>query len=349
MGLPNVGKSTLFNAMTRTQAAEAANYPFCTIEPNVAKVSAFDCRLKGVAEIAKSEKIIHHQLEILDIAGLVKGASSGEGLGNKFLANIREVDVIIHMLRCFEDTSITHVNNTIDPVEDAKTVEMELIFADIESIEKRLKKEKTDKELVAKLQKILKVLQSGKMAKTADFLKEEDIKSLQLLTTKPVLYVCNVEDKSAATGNKFSNQVEQFAKQNGCDSLFVSAAVEQEIAMLQTQEEREEFLKELGIEMRGVMQIVLQGAKLLNLITFFTAGPKEARAWSIPNGYLAPQAAGTIHTDFEKKFIKAEVISFEDYMHYKGEKQCKDAGKLRLEGKEYIVKDGDVMHFKHGQ
>jgi GTP-binding protein YchF len=356
VGLPNVGKSTLFNALTATIAAEAANYPFCTIEPNNGIVAVPDSRLKQLADIAGSKKIIPTQIELVDIAGLVKGASQGEGLGNKFLAHIREVDAIIHVLRCFEDADITHVHGKIDPVGDAEVIETELILADLESVEKRLpaleKKAKTgdkiSKEQVGMLQPILKVLHEGKPARILIKSNEdvESFKPLNLLTTKPVLYVCNVLEEEAATGNELTKQVGVRAKQEGAGYLVISSKIEAEISNLESSEEREEFLAAIGLQETGLNKIIRAGYEMLNLKSYFTVGPKETHAWTFKEGITAPQAAGIIHTDFEKGFIRAEVIAFEDYIKYNGEAGSKEVGKMRLEGKEYKVKDGDIMHFR---
>ncbi|MFN4283811.1 MAG: redox-regulated ATPase YchF [Alphaproteobacteria bacterium] len=355
VGLPNVGKSTLFNALTATAAAQAANYPFCTIEPNVGRVGVPDPRIDKLAAMAKSAKIIPTQLEFVDIAGLVRGASKGEGLGNKFLSHIREVDAIIHVLRCFEDDDITHVEGRIDPVADAETVETELMLADMESLEKRVdnlsKKAKTgDKESKALLpivEKALAVLRDGKPARTAAIAPEEAalFKQLALLTGKPVLYACNVEEASAASGNAFSQKVEEMATRTGAKCVVVSAAIEAEVVSL-APEERAEFLAGLGLEETGLNRVIRAGYELLGLLTYFTVGPKEARAWTITKGMKAPQAAGVIHTDFERGFIAAEVISYADYVALGGEQGAKEAGKARVEGKEYVVADGDVVHFR---
>jgi ribosome-binding ATPase len=354
VGLPNVGKSTLFNALLSTQAAEAANYPFCTIEPNVGRVAVPDERLNALAAIAHSAQIIPTQLEFVDIAGLVRGASKGEGLGNQFLAHIREVDAIIYMLRCFEDGDITHVEGRIDPMSDAEIIETELVLADLESLEKRLpamqKKIRGDKEAAAQaavMEKLLKVVAEGKPARSyvpVDAEEQKIVKNLQLLTAKPVLYVCNVEEGSAATGNAFSAQV--IARVKDAPTIIISAKIESEVAMLATEEERTEFLSDLGLKETGLKRLIHAGHALLRLITFFTIGPKEARAWTVARGALAPQAAGVIHTDFEKGFIRAECISCNDYITYKGEAGAKEAGKFRLEGKDYVVADGDVLHFR---
>lgn len=341
VGLPNVGKSTLFNAMTRSQAARAENFPFCTIEPNVAEVMVADDRLDNSAKVCNSGKIIHRFLRVVDIAGLVSGASKGEGLGNKFVSHIREVDGIIHVVRCFEDDDIKHVHGNVDPVYDAGVVEMELMLADINSIENRLKKEKKDKELQAKLQKALSMLENGEMPRT-------EFADLQLLTTKQMIYACNVEQESIITGNKHTKKMQEFCMKNNSEMVVFSAAIEAEIAMLDDESDRTAFLNDLGLKRSRIDDIIITAYRSLNLITFFTVGPKEARAWSIPNGATAQQAAGVIHTDFAKKFIKAEVMSYEDFTNFNGEQGCKNAGKLRMEGKDYIVKDGDIMHFKHG-
>lgn len=356
VGLPNVGKSTLFNALLSQQAAEAANYPFCTIEPNVGRIAVPDERLTKLAAIAGSAQIIPTQLEFVDIAGLVRGASKGEGLGNKFLAHIREVDAVIYVLRCFEDGDITHVEGSIDPLRDAEIIELELTIADLESLEKRLdglaKKAKGgDKDAVATQQlaeKILPFLRDGKPArlyKPADREEAKRVKALQLLTSKPVMYVLNVDEASAATGNDLSQKATEMAKAKGAEAVIVSAKIESEMAGL-SDEEKKEFLTDLGLKETGLSSIVRQGFKLLDLLTFFTIGPKEARAWNVRNGACAPEAAGVIHTDFEKGFIRAETIACADYIALNGEQGAKEAGKLRLEGKEYPVADGDVFHFR---
>lgn len=355
VGLPNVGKSTLFNALLSTQAAEAANYPFCTIEPNVGRVAVPDERLDMLAKIASSAQIIPTQLEFVDIAGLVRGASKGEGLGNQFLAHIREVDAIIYMLRCFEDSDITHVEGRIAPLADAEIIETELVLADLESLEKRLpnlqKKARGDKEAAAQIpvmEKLLKIAAEGKPLRSytpVDETEHKIVKNLQLLTTKPVLYVCNVEEASAASGNAFSDEVKAKIG-NTAPVIIISAKIESEVAQLATEEEKKEFLDALGLKETGLKKLIHAGHSLLGLITFFTIGPKEARAWTVHRGALAPQAAGVIHTDFEKGFIRAETISCGDYIACKGEAGAKDAGKFRLEGKDYVVQDGDVFHFR---
>jgi GTP-binding protein YchF len=355
VGLPNVGKSTLFNALTQTAQAEAANYPFCTIEPNVGEVGVPDERLDKLAAIAKSGQIIPTRLTFVDIAGLVRGASKGEGLGNKFLAHIREVDAVAYVLRCFEDDDITHVENRIDPLADAEVVETELMLADMESLEKRIsateKKAKSgDKEakaLLAVMEKTIAPLREGKPARVADVTPEERplFVGLQLMTAKPVVYVCNVEESAAANGNAYSQKVAERAKAEGAVHVVISAKIEAEFASLPP-EDRKEFLAEMGLAEPGLNRLIRAGYQLLDLVTYFTVGPKEARAWTITRGTKAPQAAGVIHTDFEKGFIRSETIAYEDYVAGGGEVGAKDAGKMRLEGKEYVVKDGDVLHFR---
>ncbi|MEN8915657.1 redox-regulated ATPase YchF [Alteriqipengyuania sp.] len=356
VGLPNVGKSTLFNALTETQAAQAANYPFCTIEPNVGRVSVPDERLEKLAAISKSAKIIPTQLAFVDIAGLVKGASKGEGLGNQFLANIREVDAIVHVLRCFEDDDIQHVNNKVDPIADAEVVETELMLADLESVEKRVENAKRratggDKEakaLASVLGQALEFLKDGKPARLVEPGDDEEARlfeQAQLLTAKPVLYVCNVAEEDAAEGNALSKLVAEKAEAEGAQSVVVSAAIEAELVEME-EADRAEYLAELGLTESGLSKIIRAGYKLLGLQTFFTVGPKEARAWTFPAGAKAPQAAGEIHTDFERGFIRAETIAYDDYIALGGEAGAKDAGKLRQEGKEYLVQDGDVLMFK---
>jgi GTP-binding protein YchF len=357
VGLPNVGKSTLFNALTQTAAAEAANYPFCTIEPNVGEVGVPDPRLDKLAAIAGSKQILPTRLTFVDIAGLVRGASKGEGLGNKFLSHIREVDAVAYVLRCFVDDDITHVENRIDPLADAEVVETELMLADLDSCEKRRvatakKAQQGDKEAKAQLAALdtaLALLRDGKPARLAlPKLSNEDrpaYEALTLLTAKPVVYVCNVEEASAATGNEYSRKVEAQAKAEGAACVVISAKIESEFAGLPP-EDRDAFLHEMGLEEAGLNRLIRAGYQLLDLVTYFTVGPKEARAWTIHRGTKAPAAAGVIHTDFEKGFIRAETIAYDDYVANNGEVGCKDAGKMRLEGKEYVVKDGDVMHFR---
>ena len=358
VGLPNVGKSTLFNALTATVAAQAANYPFCTIEPNTGIVAVPDPRLDKIAAIAKSAKIIPTQLEFVDIAGLVRGASKGEGLGNQFLANIRETDAIVHVLRCFEDGDITHVEGSVDPIRDAETVETELMLADMESLEKRevaLNKRTRggDKEaiaLLALMAPLLAGLREGiparRIIRDWDAEAKRNVKLLQLLTSKPVVYVCNVNEEEAATGNALSNAVAERAKAEGAAQVVISAAIEAEVAQLATEEEKQEFLGALGLEETGLARVIRVGYSLLGLLTFFTVGPKEARAWTVRDGAKAPEAAGVIHTDFETGFIRAETIAYDDFIASNGEAGAKEAGKMRLEGKEYLVQDGDIFHFR---
>ncbi len=356
VGLPNVGKSTLFNALTETQAAQAANYPFCTIEPNVGQVAVPDERLQKIAAIAGSAKIIETQLGFVDIAGLVKGASKGEGLGNQFLGNIREVDAVVHVLRCFEDDDIQHVANRVDPLSDAEVVETELMLSDLESLEKRVpaaakKAASGDKEakvMASVLGQALELLREGKPARLTEPKDDEEarvFRQAQLLTAKPVLYVCNVSEDDAASGNALSEAVFAKAAAEGAQAVVVSAAIEAELVGMEP-EERAEFLESLGLEESGLARVIRAGYKLLGLKTFFTAGPKEARAWTFHDGARAPQAAGEIHSDFERGFIRAETIAFDDYVTLGGESGAKEAGKLRQEGKEYVVQDGDVMLFK---
>ncbi|MBY9067741.1 redox-regulated ATPase YchF [Hyphomonas sp. WL0036] len=355
VGLPNVGKSTLFNALTQTAAAQAANYPFCTIEPNVGEVAVPEARLNKLAQVAGSKEIIPARMNFVDIAGLVEGASQGEGLGNKFLANIRETDAIIYVLRCFENDDITHVRGMVDPVADFEVVETELMLADLESLEKRkaniVKKansgDKEAKAQVALMDLALEELKEGRPARRAN-VPADDIKSwnmLQLLTAKPILFVANVDEGSAATGNEYSKRVEERAKQEGAIAVIISAQIEAELAMLD-EAEGKEFLETLGLEEPGLTRLIHAGYELLGLQTYFTAGPKEARAWTIRKGWTAPKAAGVIHGDFEKGFIRAETIAFDDYIACGGEGGAKEAGKMRSEGKEYIVQDGDVMLFR---
>lgn len=355
VGLPNVGKSTLFNALTATQSAEAANYPFCTIEPNVGRVGVPDLRLDKLASIAGSQKIIPTQLEFMDIAGLVRGASKGEGLGNQFLGHIRQVDAIIHVLRCFEDSDITHVDGSVNPIRDLTTIETELMLSDMESLEKRIqglgKKakggDKDAKEMLEIAEKVLLLLQEGMPASSYKVSKEERpiFDQLHLLTSKPILYACNVSEGEAATGNAHSQSVFEYAAKNGAKAVVISAAIESEVAGL-AKEDQQEFLSSLGLNETGLNQIVREGYNLLDLLTFFTVGPKEARAWTTTKGSKAPQAAGCIHTDFERGFICAETIGFDDYVACNGEAGAKTAGKLHLEGRDYIVQDGDVFHFR---
>jgi GTP-binding protein YchF len=356
VGLPNVGKSTLFNALTETAAAQAANYPFCTIEPNVGQVAVPDERLDKLAAIAGSQKIIPTQLGFVDIAGLVKGASKGEGLGNQFLGNIREVDAVVHVLRCFEDDDIQHVANKVDPIADAEVVETELMLSDLESLEKRVPAaqkratggDKESKIAASVLGQALELLREGKPARLTEPKDDEEARvfaQAQLLTAKPVLYVCNVAEEDAAKGNALSELVFAKAKAEGAQAVVVSAAIEAELVAMDPAE-RGEYLAELGLEETGLARVIRAGYELLGLKTFFTVGPKEARAWTFHSGAKAPQAAGEIHTDFEKGFIRAETIAYDDYVALGGEAGAKDAGKLRQEGKEYVVQDGDVLHFK---
>jgi GTP-binding protein YchF len=356
VGLPNVGKSTLFNALTETQAAQAANYPFCTIEPNVGQVAVPDERLDTLATIAGSARIVPTQLAFVDIAGLVKGASKGEGLGNQFLGNIREVDAIVHVLRCFEDPDVQHVHNRVDPIADAEVVETELMLADLDSLEKRVpaaqkKASQGDKEsklISSVLGQALELLREGKPARLVAPKDEEEARvfaQAQLLTAKPVLYVCNVEEEAAAEGNAFSARVFEKASAEGANAVVVSAAIEAEIVTMPV-EDRGEFLAALGLGEAGLARIIRSGYDLLHLITFFTVGPKEARAWTVHKGAKAPEAAGEIHSDMQRGFIRAETIAFDDYVKFAGESGAREAGKLRQEGKEYVVHDGDVMLFK---
>jgi GTP-binding protein YchF len=355
VGLPNVGKSTLFNALTQTAAAQAANYPFCTIEPNVGDVGVPDPRLERLAAIGKSGAITPTRLSFVDIAGLVRGASKGEGLGNQFLAHIREVDAVAYVLRCFVDEDVAHIEGRLDPIADAETVETELMLADLESLERRreplAKKaqvgEKEAKTQLALIDKALELLGAGKPARFAKLAAEEEpgYRALQLLTAKPVVYVCNVEEASAADGNAMSEAVAEKARAEGAGCVVISAKIEAEFAALPP-EERDAFLNDLGLREAGLNRLIREGYRVLGLITFFTVGPKEARAWTVSRGTRAAKAAGAIHTDFEKGFIRAETITFGDFVALGGEAPAKEAGKMRLEGKDYVVKDGDVMHFR---
>jgi hypothetical protein len=360
VGLPNVGKSTLFNALTETAAAQAANYPFCTIEPNVGEVAVPDPRPETLAALAKSAAIVPTRLTFVDIAGLVRGASKGEGLGNQFLANIREVDAIAHVVRCFEDTDVTHVEGRIDPIADIETVETELMLADLESLERRSeglerKARGTDKEAAEArqtldlIERALSLLREGKPARLTPRKPEEEkpFHMLALLTALPVLYVCNVDEGAAAAGNEFSRKVQARAQAEGAGVVVISAKIEAEIAVL-SHHERDDYLVSIGLQQAGLDRLIAAGYALLDLVTFFTAGPKETRAWTITRGTKAPAAAGTIHSDFERGFIRAETISYDDYVACGGEVGAKDAGKMRLEGKDYVVADGDVMHFRFG-
>jgi len=358
VGLPNVGKSTLFNALTQTAAAQAANYPFCTIEPNVGEIAVPDPRLEKLCAIAKSQQILPTRITFVDIAGLVRGASKGEGLGNQFLATIREVDAIVHVVRCFEDGDITHVEGKIDPIADIEIIETELMLADLDSLEKRvsnLEKKakgsgedaKLSKEMLELVNRSLVLLRDGKPARFVERKPDEEklFHSLGLLTSAPVLYACNVEEGSAATGNAFSQKVEARAKEEGAVAVVISAKIESEIAAL-PQEERTDYLEAVGLKETGLDRLVQAGYQLLHLVTYFTVGPKETRAWTITVGTKAPAAAGVIHSDFEKGFIRAETIAYDDYIAFNGEAGSRDAGKMRLEGKEYVVADGDVLHFR---
>ena len=356
VGLPNVGKSTLFNALTATAAAEAANYPFCTIEPNIGRVAVPDERLEVCARLAKSAKIVPTQLEFVDIAGLVRGASRGEGLGNQFLGHIRAVDAIAHVLRCFEDGKVTHVEGSIDPIRDAETVETELLLADLDNLERRLvatqKKVRGDdrdaKAQLAVMEPVLAALREGKPARTVAVTPEQQpiFKALELLSAKPVLYVCNVEERAAAKGNAQSARVADYARAQGAASVVISAAIEAEVAQLADEAEKREFLHSLGLAEAGLARVIHAGYRLLDLITFFTVGPKEAHAWTVAQRTKAPQAAGAIHSDFEKGFIRAETISYDDFVAQGGEQGAKEAGKMRLEGADYAIQDGDILYFR---
>ena len=355
IGLPNVGKSTLFNALTETATAEAANYPFCTIEPNTGIVAVPDSRLKLLSELAKSQKVIPAQMQFVDIAGLVSGASKGEGLGNKFLSHIREVDALVHVLRCFEDADITHVANSIDPLRDAEIIETELMLADLESLDRQiqnLSKKAKSNDVDAKndlllMKELLVFLSDGKPIRLADLTldKIKRIKNFNLLTSKPVLYACNVNENDAAKGNNFTKTIFDKAGVENCDAVIISGSIEAEIAML-NDNEKNELIKDLNLKESGLTRLIKKGFRILDLITFFTVGPKESRAWTLKNNSTAPEAAGIIHTDFQKGFIRAETISCDDYLNLKSEQAAKDAGRMRVEGADYVVKDGDVFHFR---
>jgi GTP-binding protein YchF len=356
VGLPNVGKSTLFNALTATAAAEAANYPFCTIEPNIGRVAVPDERLEVCARLAKSAKIIPTQLEFVDIAGLVRGAARGEGLGNKFLGHIREVDAIAHVVRCFDDGNVVHVEGSVDPIRDAETVETELMLADLESLERRAvavqkRARGGDKEAratAALIEPVLAALRAGQPARAVfgDPARRQQLAALQLLSAKPVLYVANVDEASAAVGNAASAGLVDYAARSGASVVVIAAAIEAELARLTDPAERAEYLAALGLDEPGLARVIRAGYSLLDLITFFTVGPKEARAWTVERGTKAAQAAGRIHSDFEKGFIRAETISYDDFVSHGGEQGARDAGRMRLEGADYLVRDGDIMHFR---
>ena len=355
VGLPNVGKSTLFNALTATEAAEAANYPFCTIEPNVGRVAVPDARLEVCARLGKSAKIVPTQLEFVDIAGLVRGASKGEGLGNQFLGHIRAVDAIAHVLRCFADTNVAHVEGALDPVRDAETVETELLLADLESLDRRIKaaekkargQDKEAKAQLALMERAHALLAAGRPARALAVgpQEEELFAALELLSAKPVLYIANVEESAAAAGNAWSRRVADYAEEKGASCVVISAAIEAELAHL-AEGERRDYLATLGLDEPGLARVIRAGYRLLDLVTFLTVGPKEARAWTVPRGTRAPQAAGAIHSDFEKGFIRAETISYDDFVACGGEQGAREAGKMRLEGADYVVADGDILHFR---
>lgn len=355
LGLPNIGKSTLFNALTSTQQAESKNYPFCTIEPNVGKVAVKDLRLDNLSKISNSQNKIYNQLEFVDIAGLVKGASKGEGLGNKFLGNLSNVDAIIHLIRCFEDNDITHVNNKVSPIEDIKVIETELLLSDLEKVErmidgymKKNKGKKVDQNFIATLEKSKDTLENGILLRNSSFSEsqEEVMKTINLLSYKPIIYVCNVDEDSLIDGNQHSKQVETYSNEKNLDCMKISAKIESEISSFKLESEKTEFLESLGLRETSLSRLISKGYEILDLITFFTSGPKESRAWSIKKGTFAPDAGAKIHTDFKTGFIKAEVISYEDFVKFNGEAKCKENGRLKLEGKEYIVNDGDVITFR---
>ena len=355
LGLPNIGKSTLFNALTSTQQAESKNYPFCTIEPNVGKVAVKDLRLDNLSKISNSQNKIYNQLEFVDIAGLVKGASKGEGLGNKFLGNISNVDAMIHLIRCFEDNDITHVNNKVSPIEDIKVIETELLLSDLEKVErmidgylKKNKGKKVDQNFITTLENSRDTLENGILLRNSSFSEsqEEVIKTINLLSYKPIIYVCNVDEDSLINGNQHSKQVETYSNEKNLDCMKISAKIESEISSFKLESEKTEFLESLGLRETSLSRLISKGYEILDLITFFTSGPKESKAWSIKKGTFAPDAGAKIHTDFKTGFIKAEVISYEDFVKFNGEAKCKENGRLKLEGKEYIVNDGDVITFR---
>ncbi len=357
VGLPNVGKSTLFNCLSNAKA-QAANFPFCTIEPNLGTISVPDERLNTLADLVHPERIVPATVEIVDIAGLVKGASKGEGLGNKFLANIRECDAIIHVLRCFDDDNVVHVDGSVNPIRDKEIIDTELQLKDLETVEARLPRvekaaksggDRDSKVLLDILLRYKAALEQGKSARTITFESKDEVKlakELCLLTAKPVLYVCNVDEASAKSGNQYTEQVEKIAKEESAEILIVAAKIESDIAEFETLEEKQIFLEELGLNESGVARLIKSSYRLLNLQTFLTAGVQEVRAWTFTKGWKAPQCAGVIHTDFEKGFIRAEVIKYDDYVSLRSEAACKEAGKMSVEGKDYIVQDGDIMHFR---
>ena len=356
VGLPNVGKSTLFNALTSTVQAEAANYPFCTIEPNSGRVAVPDCRLDKLTELSKSEKTVPTFLEIVDIAGLVRGASKGEGLGNQFLGHIRRVDAVITLLRCFDSDDITHVDGSVDPIRDAETVETELLLSDLESLEKRMEPlerkvkggDKDEEALYDVMSRVLAALREGTPARSLAISREERpyFRELSLITAKPVLYVCNVGEDEAATGNDYSARVAEKAVAERAEAVVISAAIEAEIALLESADDKVEFLETLGLEETGLSKVIAAGYKVLDLVTFLTTGPKESRAWTVPQGATAPQAAGVIHSDFEKGFICAETIGFDEFVANGSEQAAREAGKMRQEGRDYVIQDGDVLLFR---